>query len=130
MTTLSVIVPAYKKEDIICRDLKKIEGVLKQIRYDYEIICVVDGYVDKTYNRAKKLSCDHIKIFGYERNLGKGYAVRLGMKKAKGDLIGFIDSGMDIDPNGISMLLEHMEWYKADIVLGSKRHPASIVDYP
>ena len=51
------------------------------------------------------------------------------MKRAKGDYVMFIDSGFDIDPNGISMLLEHMEWYNADIIVGSKRHPASHVQY-
>lgn len=52
------------------------------------------------------------------------------MTKAKGDYVMFMDSGMEIDPNGISMLLEHMEWYDADIIVGSKRHPASQVKYP
>ena len=52
------------------------------------------------------------------------------MKKAKGDYIAFIDAGMEIDPNGLSMLLEHLEWYEGDIVVGSKRHPASKVNYP
>jgi len=37
---------------------------------------------------------------------------------------------MDLNPNGISMLLEHFEWYNADIVVGSKRHPVSKVEYP
>jgi hypothetical protein len=36
---------------------------------------------------------------------------------------------MDLNPNGLSMLLEHMEWYNADIIVGSKRHPASIIRY-
>ena len=52
------------------------------------------------------------------------------MAKTKGDYIAFIDAGMEIDPNGISMILEHMEWYNADIIVGSKRHPASLVNYP
>ena len=52
------------------------------------------------------------------------------MAKAKGDYIAFIDAGMEIDPNGISMLLEHLEWYNADIIVGSKRHLASVVQYP
>lgn len=41
----------------------------------------------------------------------------------------FIDSGLEIDPNGISMLIEHMEWYEADVIVGSKRHPASHINY-
>jgi murein DD-endopeptidase MepM/ murein hydrolase activator NlpD len=51
-------------------------------------------------------------------------------KVAKGDIIGFIDAGMDINPKGISMLLEHFYWYDADIVVGSKLHPVSKVNYP
>ena len=37
---------------------------------------------------------------------------------------------MDLNPNGLSMLLEHFEWYGADIIVGSKRHPVSKVIYP
>lgn len=127
---LSVIVPAYKQEKTIAEDLRRIEEVLKQIRYDYEVICVVDGKVDKTFESAERIESAKIKVVGYRKNRGKGYAVRYGMARARGDLIAFIDSGMDIDPNGISMILEHVEWYDADIIVGSKRHPASEVDYP
>lgn len=127
---LSVIVPAYKQERTIKKDLERIEKVLKQIRYDYEIICVVDGMVDKTFEDAKKVKSKKIKVIGYKENRGKGHAVRYGMARAKGDPVAFIDAGMEIDPNGISMILEHMEWYKADIIVGSKRHPASQVRYP
>ena len=127
---LSVIVPAYKQEKTIKKDLQQIEGVLKQIRYDYEIICVVDGRADKTFENAKKVKSRKIKVVGYEKNRGKGYAVRYGMVRAKGDPVAFIDAGMEIDPNGLSMLLEHFEWYDADIIVGSKRHPVSQVNYP
>jgi glycosyltransferase involved in cell wall biosynthesis len=53
-----------------------------------------------------------------------------GIKKAKGDVIGFMDAGLDIDPTGVSMLLNHMIWYDADIIVGSKMHPVSKVNYP
>ncbi len=127
---LSVIVPAYKQEKTITKDLKRISGVLAKIRYDYEIICVVDGGSDRTLQEAKKVKSPKIKVFGYKTNKGKGYAVRYGMVRTRGSFIAFIDAGMDIDPNGISMVLEHMEWYEADIIVGSKRHPASQVEYP
>lgn len=120
------------QEKTIVRDLTKIKGVLDKIRYPAELICVVDGKVDKTFQKASRFakSNSSIKVVGYETNKGKGYAVRFGMGQSSGDIIGFIDSGMDLNPNGLSMLLEHFEWYNADIIVGSKRHPVSKVDYP
>lgn len=126
---LSLIVPAYKQEKTIVKNLKQLEKVLEKIRYDYEIIVVVDGMIDDTFQKIKKAKFKKLTCLAYENNCGKSYALRLGMNASKGDYIMFIDSGFEIDPNGISMLLEHMEWYNADIIVGSKRHLASKVDY-
>lgn len=128
---LSIIVPIYKQEKTIADDLSTILYNLDQIRYDYEVIAVIDGtIVDKSYKIAQSIKNKKLRVFGYRHNHGKGYAVRFGMAHTKGDYIAFIDSGMEIDPNGISMILEHMEWYNADIIVASKRHPASQVNYP
>ncbi len=127
---LSIIVPAVRQAKTIVKDIRRIEKVLSQIRHPYEIIIIVDGYGDGTYRSAKKIRSSHIKVTVYMKNQGKGHAVRIGMSQASGDYIAFIDAGMEIDPNGISMLLEHMEWYNADVIVGSKRHPVSIVKYP
>ena len=127
---ISVIIPAYKQAGTIVKDLTRIQAVLNQIRYPYEIIVVVDGRLDQTYQRAKTLASSQLKVYLNKIRQGKGFTVRYGMTKAKGDYIAFIDAGMEIDPNGISMLLEHLEWYNADIIVGSKRHLASVVKYP
>lgn len=126
---LSLIVPVYRQEKTIVENLFQIKRVLDNIRYPHEIITVVDGILDESLKKIKQSKISGVKTLGYIKNQGKSHAVRLGMKKAKGDYIMFIDSGMEIDPNGISMLLEHMEWYEADIIVGSKRHPASMVKY-
>jgi len=130
---LSIIIPAYKQEKTIRKDLVSVEKSISEglsSDYDYEIVCVVDGEVDDTLKEAQKVRSGKIKTFSYKENKGKGYAVRYGMRQAKGDLISFLDSGMDISPKGVMMLLAHMEWYNADIVVGSKRHPVSRVNYP
>ena len=129
---LSVIVPAYQQEKTIKSDLKNIDQILSGglKDYDYEIICVVDGFLDKTFEEAKQIKSSKIHVVGYEHNKGKGYAVRFGMVRSKGDLVSFIDAGMDISPKGLMMLMAHMEWYNADIIVGSKRHPVSMVNYP
>ena len=127
---ISVIIPAYKQAATIVKDLTRIQKVLQQIRYPSEIIVVVDGQLDRTFQKAKTLASPQLKVYQIKTHQGKGYTVRYGMTKAKGDYIAFIDAGMEIDPNGISMLLEHLEWYNADIIVGSKRHLASVVQYP
>jgi len=127
---LSVIIPCFKQEKTIVKNLKEIKNILERIRYDWEIIVIVDGKVDQTYKQAKKVSSPKIRIYQLKNNHGKGHAVRFGMKKAKGDYIAFLDAGREIDPSGIPMLLEHLEWYDADIIVGSKRHLVSQVNYP
>lgn len=129
---ISVIVPAFKQASTIKKDLENIDKVLSKglTDYDYEIICVVDGQVDQTFNEAKKVKSTKIKVVGYQHNKGKGYAVRFGMARSSGELISFLDAGMDISPAGIMMLMAHMKWYNADIIVGSKRHPVSRVNYP
>jgi len=132
-TLVSIVIPAYKAEKFIRKNLLHIKSVLDQTRYSYELICVIDGMVDKSYDVASKVAAkfpDKIRVVGYLTNLGKGHAVRYGMARAKGDIVGFIDAGGDLEPNGISILLEHFQWYDADIIIGSKRHPASKVIYP
>lgn len=129
---ISVIVPAFRQEKTIGKDLRRIKEVLNKLRYPSELIVVVDGKIDGTFQEALKFAAkeDSIKVIGYEHNRGKGYAVRFGMAESKGDVVGFIDAGMDLNPEGLFMLLEHFQWYGADVIVGSKRHPVSKVFYP
>ncbi len=127
---LSIVIPAYKQEKTIAHDINELEKTLRDLDINYELIIVIDGNLDKTFEKLKGLRRESVRIYMYEENQGKGYAVKYGMGKARGDVIGFIDAGMDISPASISMLLNHMVWYNADIIVGSKLHPVSQVEYP
>jgi glycosyltransferase involved in cell wall biosynthesis len=149
---LSVIIPAFQQEKTILKDLKNIKKTLDNLGTKYEIIVVVDGNVDNTMEKLRglgssfvvprnskvqkptskihELKSKNLRVIYYAKNQGKGHAVRVGMLAAKGDVIGFIDAGMDIHPAGFKMLLQHMEWYGADVIVGSKLHPVSKVRYP
>jgi glycosyltransferase involved in cell wall biosynthesis len=150
---LSLVLPAYKQEKTIVEDIKNLSKVLSTLTVSYELIVVVDGFLDKTYEKAKKLenraiskkqkapSKNHkseiinlksgtLRVFGYEKNQGKGYAIKYGVSEAKGDIIGYIDAGMDLDPKEISLMLDIFDWNNADIIIGSKLHPDSKVTYP
>ncbi|MBI5045159.1 MAG: glycosyltransferase [Candidatus Levybacteria bacterium] len=128
--TISIVVPSYKQESTIVQSIISLDNALAELPYKYEIIVVIDGYLDKSFSLLKKIHNPRLRILGYEENKGKGFAVRFGMLEAHGDVVGFIDGGLDIDPTSISMLVNHFIWYDADVVIGSKLHPVSQVNYP
>lgn len=127
---LSIIIPAYKEEKNI---YKTIDAILKAhdvLDYDYEVIVVVDGSPDKTANEARRHKSKKVSVYEYMPNHGKGYALKYGTEKAKGDIITFADAGGDFDPKQFDKCVKLMEVFDADFVIGSKRHPASKVNYP
>ena len=127
---ISIIVPAYKQEKTIRKNIYAIKKVMDTLPLKYEIIIAVDGFIDKTFETAKKVKSPVVKVVGYKHNHGKGHAVRFGMAKAKGNIIGFIDAGMDISPKGLPRLIKIFEQNDADIILASKLHSKSKVNYP
>lgn len=127
--TLSVIIPAYRQADSIVANVRQIVATLEKTEYAFEVIVVVDGQVDDSFSLLKKAALPHVKCFTYQHNQGKAFAIRFGMHQAVGEYILFIDAGFEIDPAGMEMLLLHMEWYEADVIVGSKRHQASVVNY-
>jgi glycosyltransferase involved in cell wall biosynthesis len=130
MNFFSLVIPVYKQETTIKSDISTILKVLTHINIPYEVIIVIDGEADHSRTEALKIKDSHIKVIGYATNHGKGYAVRYGFANARGDVIGFFDSGGDLNPEALSLALEEFIWQDADITIGSKRHPESKVKYP
>ena len=92
---VSVIIPAYKQEKTILKDLRNIDDALSKIRFDYEIIVVVDGFSDSTYEKVQKIGRKNIKVLGYSNHRGRGYALRYGVARAMG-LHVFLDLGLKL----------------------------------
>lgn len=119
-------------ESFIQDNLQELNTLLYKLKCTFEIICVVDGGADNTLNKAKDAAkkIHLVKVYSYINNRGKGYAVRYGMKKAQGEIIGFVDAGNDLQYKDLLKLFEIMNKNKADIIIGSKRHSDSTVIYP
>lgn len=130
MMKLSVIIPAYNEEKNIGLTLKRVEKSLKHFNFPFEVIVVCDGCEDKTFEKAKAVAGLTTRVLEYQPNHGKGYALRFGFDHAKGDLIAFFDAGGDFHPDHIDRFIKLMEALEAEIVIGSKRHPMSRINYP
>ena len=130
MKKFSLIIPVYKQGKTIKENILSILEVLKAISIPFEIIPVIDGKLDDSEREAKKVKDSRVHVVGYANNRGKGYAVRYGFAHADGDVVGFMDAGGDLKPEALLPMLAQFEFQDADVVLGSKRHPDSKVDYP
>lgn len=129
---LTVIMPAYNEEGHIYRNILEVRKTLEETGISYEIIVVDDGSPDKTYQEALRASKDGVVLVKRaQKNRGKGRALRFGFRFAKGDLIVFLDADLDLHPRQIRILYDVMKENDADIVIGSKRHAASVLKkYP
>ncbi|MBC7692750.1 MAG: glycosyltransferase family 2 protein [Methylotenera sp.] len=127
---LSVIVPVFNEAQNILKNLDLLISEIEPYFLTYEILVVSDGSTDGTHQVLQRFEHPNVRTIAFTRNKGKGHAVREGFKEAQGDYILFIDGGMELHPRDIRVFLGLMELYRADIVIGSKRHPQSQVEYP
>ncbi len=127
---LSFVVPAYNEEDYIEGTLGTIDAVIMGKKLSYEIVVVNDGSADKTLSKAKTYAGKngHVRVITYNRNAGKGYAVKTGFMKAAGTVVFFADSDMEIDLGKIFDYIKALNY--GDIVIASKKHSASRVTVP
>ena len=125
---LSIIVPVYNQEEYIYRNLHEALKVFSQTFPDFEIILVDDGSTDKTVSEAKLVKDKRIRIVGYRENRGKGHALKYGFRFVKGNVVTFMDADLDINPNSLLGFFPYLSY--GDIVIGSKRHSLSNVNYP
>jgi glycosyltransferase involved in cell wall biosynthesis len=127
---LSVIVPAYREGKHIFDNITHLLEELSKLDATYEVVVVSDGNTDATVREARRVSSPRVRVFHYPMNVGKGFALSLGVDQCVGELVTFIDADMELDPANIGGFIKLMESSDCDAVIGSKRHPDSQVAYP
>ena len=112
---VSIIVPIYNTAKYLPKCLDSIIG---QTYQNLEIILVDDGSTDESSKLADGYAKKdkRIKVF-HQKNAGQSAARNLGLKKATGDFISFIDSDDQIDKNFISKLLAPYELNDIDLTV-------------
>jgi len=114
---LSIIIPVYNEELTIGNIIDRVKAVVQQIGLKNEVIVIDDCSYDKSLEIAQKHDA---KTYTLKRHLGKGYALRVGFAKAKGDIIVTIDSDGSHKPEELPRVLAPIVQDKADLVIGSR----------
>jgi glycosyltransferase involved in cell wall biosynthesis len=130
--TLSVVMPAYNEGGHIYKNLLETSHILSGFLKQYEIIAVNDGSQDETASEIARAAQkdSHIVNAGYEENRGKGHAISYGIERSAGAYIAFLDSDLELKPSMLHSYMKIMKESGCDIVIGSKQHPDSKINYP
>ncbi|HAJ56576.1 MAG TPA: UDP-glucose:dolichyl-phosphate glucosyltransferase [Candidatus Omnitrophica bacterium] len=129
---VSVIIPAYNEGRVIFDSLNETIRTFNDFGCDYEIILIDDGSKDNTLAQALKAAkeCPRIKVKRNLVNYGKGRALKKAFRYTTGDYVVFLDADLDLHPAQAQTLFDILKLDSADVVIGSKMHPNSQVEYP
>lgn len=122
MYHLSIVIPAYNEEKKISKDIEAAYKYFNEYSIRGEVIIVNDGSQDQTYNIAFSFSKKYssLRVLTYEKNQGKGYAIKTGILEATGEVIMFADAGLCVPFKYANTGLDLLK-NGNDIAIGSRR---------
>lgn len=129
--SVSILVPVYNIEKNIEKNINILIEKISPFMTNFEIIILDDGSEDNSKKAIEKICAENKNIIGVysKENHGKGNALKRACEIANGKYIIFCDGDMEIDPSQLENFFEIMHKENADIVIGSKRHKNSVVNY-
>lgn len=114
---ISAVIPVFNEELTVGNVIERLAAVMQKLGFKHEIIVVDDGSTDKSLEISKNYG---VKVFSLKKHMGKGYVLRAGFAKAKGDIVTTIDSDGSHRPEELPQLLTPILQGKADLVIGSR----------
>ena len=133
---LSVVMPVYNLAATIEENLKRTAELFEAHGVRAELVPVDDGSADGTWSAIEAaasgiagefVTCVPVHL---SENGGKGAALRAGFAASHGEYVMLLDGDLDINPKQTPWFFASLAENGSDIVIGSKRHPKSKVQYP
>ena len=119
---ISIIVPVYNEEKTLAEIVRRVQAVALD-GLEREIIIVNDGSSDGSSAIMEELRASfphQIRTYHMPTNLGKGSAVRVGLRLAQGDILLIQDADLELDPVSYPDLIAPLLDGSADVVYGSR----------
>lgn len=119
---MSIVIPAYNEEKRIGGSLTKACAYLNESGLEYEVIVVDDGSSDGTSGIVDNMAAESpkVRLVRYDKNRGKGYALRMGVLASKGDFVLVMDADLSTPMGEIRNLMPCLSGGGFDIAIGSR----------
>lgn len=118
---ISLCVPMYNESSIIEQTARELyEYMSKNFGNDFEIIFADDGSRDGSSDIVKRLNLPNVRVVGYEKNQGKGCAVRHGVLASRGDIVIFTDADLAYGVEVIREAVEIMDKGEHSVLVASR----------
>lgn len=129
---LSVVMPAYNEGGRIYENIFETIKIISEFAPDFEIIAVNDGSTDNTKSEIERASGrdERVRMVSSDTNHGKGSAILAGIAESAGEYIAFLDADLELNPSQLVRYFEKMQSSGCDVVIGSKLHKDSELQYP
>ena len=116
---VTILIPVFNEENTIIEILNRVNSEKKD-ETEIEIIVVDDCSTDNSKNLLKENTELFDKLVELEKNLGKGGAVREGLKHSTGDYVLFQDADLEYSPKDYGKIFRILHEFNADVVIGSR----------
>ena len=124
---LSVVLPMYNEAENIRHTIGAIDKELSNLPLDYEIIVSDDGSCDGSAEAVRAIAGfnKRIRLIGYPKNRGYGYALRYGFQHATKDFVLYTDSDLPCDISVLKQKLPSLA--QTDCLIGFRRRRYGII---
>ena len=116
---VTILIPVFNEENTIIEILNRVNSEKKD-ETEIEIIVVDDCSTDNSKNLLKENTELFDKLVELEKNLGKGGAVREGLKHSTGDYVLFQDADLEYSLKDYGKIFRILHEFNADVVIGSR----------
>jgi glycosyltransferase involved in cell wall biosynthesis len=120
---VSVVIPAWNEELRLPGCLRQYLEFFESSGARFEIIVVADGVTDRTAEVAAEYNDRGVEVVRFESKLGKGGALIEGFRRARYNIVGFIDADAPVSEESIAGLLSELNEHEAAVA--SRWHPKS-----
>ena len=116
---ISILIPSFNEEKTILNILNRISKTI-DTSINYEVVIINDGSTDNTLKLLEQNKNLYNQLITYERNYGKGNAIKKGLEVSKGKYIFFQDADLEYDPIDINKFTKLINRFEPDLIIGSR----------